>query len=85
VLEVAASLGLRWQRRWGGSVVGVAASLGPGLRWWRHCGQRRQQRRGDGHGDGGGEKERDDVAAFEPVLLDLGSGRPRREWYLPLL
>jgi hypothetical protein len=27
VLEVAASLGLRWQRRWGGGVVEVVASL----------------------------------------------------------
>ena len=59
-------------------VLEVAASVG--LMWWRRCGRRRrrwrQWRRGDGHG--GGEKERGDVAAFEPALLDLGSGGPQR-------
>ena len=31
--------------------------------------------RGDRHGDGGGEKERDDVAAFEPAFTRFGKWR----------
>jgi hypothetical protein len=59
-----------------GAVNGVGRCVGSG--WGRNGAERGGMRR-----DGGGGKETDDVAVFEPTLLDLGSGGPRgRRWVI---